>query len=297
MNIEGIEVFLAIVQTKSISKAADKLFLTQPTVSHRLKTLESDLGVSLIIRRKGSRSIELTPHGERFISIAEQWMSLYTDTQDIQNLKPNLHLSIGCPNTLITYFLPPLFLRLLNYETTMHLKILTYPSEDLHKVIEERKVDVALGFYRKNYENILTYTVFKEPFFLARKKQSTRPLAEIHPSQLSRKNEIYFYWCPEYKQWHDKWWNPEEKPHVEIDTVSLIYSLMDKEELWMIGPYCILNSLKDDDRFEICRLWDSPPERNCYLFTHRYPKPHHSKSIEIFREKLDEFCSEQSWTI
>jgi DNA-binding transcriptional LysR family regulator len=297
MNIDGIEVFLTVLQTKSISKAAEKLFLSQPTVSHRLKALESDLKTHLILRQKGSRNIELTYQGEQFIPIAEQWMSLYTDTQDIQNMSPHINLSIGCPDTLMTYFLPPLFMRLLNMETTMQLKILAYHSDELYKALDERKIDVGLGFYQMHYRNILSYPVFQEPFFLARRKRGTPRDVEIHPSKLDRKNEIYFYWCPEYQQWHDQWWDPAEKPHVEIDTASLIHHLMDKDELWMIGPRCILDSLKNDERLEVCRLAESPPERTCYLFTHRYPKPHHSKSMGIFRDKLAEYCAEQSWKI
>lgn len=297
MKIEGIQVFLTIVQTKSISKAAERLFLSQPTVTHRLKALESELNTTLVLRQKGSRNIELTYWGERFVPIAEQWMSLYTDTQGIQNLIPQMNLSIGCPDTLLTYFLPPLFMELLRMDTTMQLKILAYHSDELYEALEERRIDVGLGFYQMHYKNILSYMIFKEPFFLARRMRGTPDNVEIHPSKLDRKNEIYFYWCAEFQQWHDQWWDPTEKPHVEIDTASLIYHLMDNNELWMIGPRCILDSLKNDARMEVCRLAESPPERNCYLFTHRYPKPNHIKSIALFKEKLESFCAKQSWKI
>ena len=44
MDLSEIETFLTIVNTKSITKTADILFLSQPTVSHRLKALEKELG-------------------------------------------------------------------------------------------------------------------------------------------------------------------------------------------------------------------------------------------------------------
>lgn len=50
MNLAEIETFLTIVNTKSITKTADLLFLSQPTVSHRLTSLENELGFSLVIR-------------------------------------------------------------------------------------------------------------------------------------------------------------------------------------------------------------------------------------------------------
>jgi DNA-binding transcriptional LysR family regulator len=52
-----------VVSKKSISKAAEEiLYLTQSTVSFQLKTLEEELGVTLIERRRGYRQIELTPN-------------------------------------------------------------------------------------------------------------------------------------------------------------------------------------------------------------------------------------------
>lgn len=44
MNQSYFEVFLAVVECKSVSRAAEKLFLSQSTVSHRLKMLENEIG-------------------------------------------------------------------------------------------------------------------------------------------------------------------------------------------------------------------------------------------------------------
>ena len=53
MNQAEIETFLMIVKTKNITKTAENLFLSQPTVSHRLKLLEDELNVKLLNRKKG----------------------------------------------------------------------------------------------------------------------------------------------------------------------------------------------------------------------------------------------------
>ena len=70
MDLSEIETFLTIVNTKSITKTADILFLSQPTVSHRLKALEKELGFPLIVRKKGFKNVELTSKGSEFVSIA-----------------------------------------------------------------------------------------------------------------------------------------------------------------------------------------------------------------------------------
>ena len=63
MNLAEIETFLTIVNTKSITRTADLLFLSQPTVSHRLTSLENELGFPLVIRQKGHKQVELTAKG------------------------------------------------------------------------------------------------------------------------------------------------------------------------------------------------------------------------------------------
>ena len=57
MNLAEIETFLTIVNTKSITRTADLLFLSQPTVSHRLNSLENELGFPLVIRNKGHKQV------------------------------------------------------------------------------------------------------------------------------------------------------------------------------------------------------------------------------------------------
>ena len=52
-----IEVFLAIYKHKSFSKAAEKMFMSQSSISERLKSLEKKLGFALLQRSRGNREI------------------------------------------------------------------------------------------------------------------------------------------------------------------------------------------------------------------------------------------------
>ena len=95
MNLSEIETFLMIVKTKNITKTAENLFLSQPTVSHRLKSLENELQVNLITRKKGYKQIELTTQGEEFIPIAERWVSIWQEMQRLKDSQEKLYLTIG----------------------------------------------------------------------------------------------------------------------------------------------------------------------------------------------------------
>ena len=63
MDFIDLETYLAAADTLNLTKAADNLFVSQSTVTHRLKRLEDELQYKLFIRQKGKRNIELTIRG------------------------------------------------------------------------------------------------------------------------------------------------------------------------------------------------------------------------------------------
>lgn len=79
MELRVLKYFMEIVHEESISGAAKKLHITQPTLSRQVKELEEELGVVLLIR--GNRRITLTPEGHLLRKRAEEVLSLVDKTQ------------------------------------------------------------------------------------------------------------------------------------------------------------------------------------------------------------------------
>ena len=89
MQLDQIRYFYETAQQKSINRAAEALFINQPSLSKSLKLLESELGVPLFIRT--TKGVQLTPFGEEFYPLAKQILALvdtalhtaqvYADTQ------------------------------------------------------------------------------------------------------------------------------------------------------------------------------------------------------------------------
>lgn len=79
MEIRVLQYFLAIARMESISKAADYLHITQPTLSRQIKELEDELGKTLFIR--GNRKITLTDEGMYFRKRAEEIINLVEKTE------------------------------------------------------------------------------------------------------------------------------------------------------------------------------------------------------------------------
>ena len=80
MELRVIKYFLAVAKEENISKAADSLNVTQPTLSRQLMDLEYELGAPLFIR--GKRKITLTDQGLLFKKRAEDIMDLVRKTEN-----------------------------------------------------------------------------------------------------------------------------------------------------------------------------------------------------------------------
>lgn len=289
MNFLGVEAFLAIVETGSISLAAEKLFLSQTTVGYRLKALEDELGISLITRQKGHRTIELTPKGNDFIIIANRWMALWKDTQYLTQKEPSLNLSVGCVDILNTYIFPPLYKKILQYNPSINFTISTFHSSELHDLLDNRIIDIAYVFSQKQYKNIISKAVYKEPLCIITRSDSVYPGNSIHPSQLDPKDEIYLIWGSDYRRWHDSWWAPTLKRYIQVNTGSMIFNYLDSKKTWAIAPLSVINTFKKTNDISIYTIEDNVPMNICYQLTHQFPQPSHVPAISLFEDLLEQF--------
>ncbi|MGK0375019.1 MAG: DNA-binding transcriptional LysR family regulator [Arenicella sp.] len=76
MDINALKTFLEVAKTRHFGNAAETLFVSQSTVSARIKTLEDQLGVDLFVRERGN--IRLSPSGDALITHAKSMMTLWT---------------------------------------------------------------------------------------------------------------------------------------------------------------------------------------------------------------------------
>jgi DNA-binding transcriptional LysR family regulator len=87
INLNQVESFLSIVRLGTISKAANHLNVTQPTISTRLHSLEKEYDMVLMNRDQGMRSVTLTNEGERFYQFALKYESLVSDVRNIKSMR------------------------------------------------------------------------------------------------------------------------------------------------------------------------------------------------------------------
>lgn len=105
MNIDHLEAFMYVVHLKSIHKAANALFLSQPTVTARIKTLERELSTELFSRE--GRGLILTEQGRAFIPFAEQIIQTYKEgKKQMKERNEQEEIIIGANVITSQYFIP-----------------------------------------------------------------------------------------------------------------------------------------------------------------------------------------------
>lgn len=107
-NYEAYKIFCCVAQNGSISKAAEKLLISQPAVTWHLKNLENQLGVTLFIRTK--KGATLTDEGKILFEYVKKGIDSFTKGENVLTNLKNLDsgkTKIGASTTVSKYVLMP----------------------------------------------------------------------------------------------------------------------------------------------------------------------------------------------
>jgi len=296
MYVLGVEAFLAVVRTQSISRAAEQLHLTQSSISKRLRVLEQEIGTALIERGKGLRAIRLTPAGSSFIDLAERWESVHRETQHLKSIGPQLALSIGSLDSLNYAVFPSLYRALDEHQPKINLRVATSHSQELYEAIDRRQVDIAFVIRERAHPNVVIEKCYTEPLVglrMATSEQSNYDV--VHPHELDPNQELFVRWGPSYEIWHDRVWDPLCPGRTRLDNVQLTLSFLFNSKHWAIVPLSVAKTALTTGSFSIFHLSEAPPERVCYKLKHKIPKASAIESIALFEHYLDtllqkDFC-------
>ena len=294
MNYSDVEAFMAIVETGSLAKAADILYVSQPTVSRRLVNLEIDLGHTLAIRRKGQRAIHLTEWGEQFVPIAERWLSVWHETQQYKLSELTMHLSVGCTEWFNSFALKPFYSELMQKEPSLKMKVISSPSHLTYSKLNELEIDVGLVCNAFNVKGIRVVPLFRDPLVLVCHESSdwVKP-TPISPACLNPAYEVEWNHLPDYRKWHNYWWASESTPGIVCDfSVSLCFGFVENPNFWIIVPLSVAKEFVGIvPGLTTQELTDKPPDFICYRIEPYLIRPSSQRSISMFREHLDHYVA------
>jgi DNA-binding transcriptional LysR family regulator len=139
---------LTIAEEKSFSRAAEKLFISQPSLSGYILRVEKELGITFFNR--DSIPLTLTYAGERFINVAHEFSALEDRlSREIDDITKNKsgRITVGVSTTRGPYIIPKLFKAFENEYPQVELRLKEGSNENLLKMINNGGIDFAFVGY------------------------------------------------------------------------------------------------------------------------------------------------------
>lgn len=162
LNTKDLRSFLAIYELKSITKAAQKLFITPQGLSKVLKKLEGELEVDLFTR--SSIGVEPTHYGDKLAKKTEQIIdNLESIKNDVLHNEKKILLSIAATYGVMAYLTIDFLNDFRKAYPYIDLAICEYPDKPIEKLLWDEKVDLAF------LAGPIDITLFKATFFSSHK--------------------------------------------------------------------------------------------------------------------------------
>lgn len=159
MNLKFVEAFIWVVRLKSVTRAAEKLCLTQSAVSNRIAALESELGVELINRR--NPHFRLSDAGERFMDYAERLLTLQREMRNelgALDQQPFV-LRVGAIESILHTWLIPMVDALKRSFPPINFELTVETSVNLVELIRRGSLDLVFSAAPAQQEGLVNETL------------------------------------------------------------------------------------------------------------------------------------------
>jgi len=168
MNLRDLQYIIAVAETHHFGKAAERCFVSQPTLSGQIKKLEDELGV--VIFERTNRSVEITHVGESILTHARQMMEQAEAIQQLARAQQDPltgPLRVGAIPTLSPYLMPLILLPLKKQHPQMKLVLSEELTDTLLQRLHNHEIEAALLATPVEEQDLESLPLFDEPFWVA----------------------------------------------------------------------------------------------------------------------------------
>ena len=168
MTLQELRYLVALADTGHFGQAAERCFVSQPTLSGQIKKLEDELGVAVFERT--NRSVEITPVGEAILIHARQIMEQVDAIEQLARAAQDPlagALRVGAIPTLSPYLIPLILLPLKRQHPQMKLILSEELTDTLLERLRDHEIDAALLATAVDEPDLGSMPLFDEPFWIA----------------------------------------------------------------------------------------------------------------------------------
>lgn len=153
-----LHTLLAVASEKNFTKAAKKLNLTQPAVSHQISQLENELNTIIFIRQKGD--VVPTRKGELIINYAKRLNAMYNKLKDeIKNDSNHIDIRLGITHTAESNQITEIIGEYLKNNSEIKITIITDATKRLYEMVNNYELDLAVVDNKYEQNNLIFQTL------------------------------------------------------------------------------------------------------------------------------------------
>lgn len=190
--LQLLQVFVKVYECRNFTKASELLFISQPTISLKMKQLEEQLHVTLFIR-KGAKSIQPTPQADFLYEQAMTMLDLWKQTVysiEHESLEV-MSCTIACSNTFGMYYLPEMMPQFIERFPNVEFTLTIMNSEEAVQQLQQHEADIA--FVEKPIDTTGLYkkVLFQDELVLVGQERSPQWLMREKHSGIRYFNELF----------------------------------------------------------------------------------------------------------
>lgn len=250
MNIDHIEAFLYVLHYKNFNKAANALFLSQPTIAARMKSLENELQVTLFNRV--GKELELTAKGQEFVPYAKLIVETFQKSkQSMLDNRQQHEVAIGTNIVAAQYFLP--FLLPLWHEQfpSIRFKIVSGDTNTIKEKLYDNTV--AFAFIGQVMEDgLVSEQLLQNEVVLIAHQQYREHIANVITVDWLVEQPLVFFECGafDWRYVHKLFEVAKNEPNIVayVDNLELAKSYILSNQAMGFLPYlCVKKEVENGD--------------------------------------------------
>lgn len=304
VNSKCIEVFLSIVEHKSISAVAKSTYLSQPTVSEYLNQLEQLVGTPLVLRGKGQRQIALTPAGTAFLPLARKWMDHQQELekQILQFRQAQNHniLRLAASSGAHQHVASHIICKLMEFCPDIQLQLCNVERREMPDAITRFSFDIAFLFGQVPESDLVTtIPLFQEEQYILCPADTVLPDRALTPEDLDPEHLVSYISYRKSKHFMDWYQNcfpgTTAEPMFEASSLASVHHYLTDPRAWTVVPASIAAADISQRLGQLTyrRITPEPPRRTCSILIAKGYRE--EKRIRTFLKCCDSFIAERPY--
>jgi DNA-binding transcriptional LysR family regulator len=278
VRLEQLDAFVEVAKRGSLSQAADGLYVTQPTLTARIKGLESELDAILFVR--SGRGMRLSDAGRAFLPYAERTLdAARAGRRLLEELArgESGQLALGAAPAVSTYVLPGILTRFRRTNPKVSLAVRTGHSEEVLELVLRDQVQVGLGraLHHPQVEAIPLYE--DELVLVVDPKHPLAAAGAVDPDRLAEIQLILFDRTSSYHRLTSEFFEQVgavPRGVMELDNIDAAKKMVEQGLGVALLPHTAVADELEQERLHAVTLTDAPaPKRKIVVYRRRDAGP------------------------